>query len=1041
MPFRLKSATARMHLLSPWLWCTFAAHAQVVYKANPVAEFRLDGDRPLRMPTVVDVASDGRVYVADGVWNRVIIFRPDGSLEREISTIGALQLDQPLAVRVDNSGNVWIADTGNCRIVSLPADGSPPRVYRPPTAHDGETADVTDFALTPDGRSLWAADNNGHRILRLDFDSSNWQSFGQYGEGLGDFQYPYSLIVTDTGDVLVNDVINTRIQVLNSRGTAVSSIGSYGVDLGELYRPKGLALDSKGRLWISDGVTGTIQIFTQAGDWIDVLHDAESRIMHFDSPHGIDFDAAGNLYVVELGAGRVRKLAITNTGAAPRRLPPRRERTAGEPSQARSCTICHIEWMPPFADNRDTVLMPRPVAAPDDPPVARPEACLSCHDGSVVDSRRRVWSEHGHLTGVVPPQEMKVPTHLPLINGKLACRTCHSAHGGGAAQADISRAVFLRVPNQAGELCVSCHIDKTRGTALGSHPTGGMPWPVPQTLIDAGARVGPNPRELTCQVCHTPHGAHNDHLLVLGTSSNQLCMQCHEQMRPGMFRDGGHTEHPFSPGVNDEQRHAIESTGGKLGDAGQLICLSCHRLHSGKGDRFLLADDLKDGRLCLNCHSDRAAISGSSHDLRTNFPSERNRLGMTAESGGPCSACHLFHRYAREMTPGPNDPSGKCLTCHSDGKCAENRKLGSLTHPTLACLDCHDPHDTKHANFLPAPAEQVCIRCHSEQAEVVSGAHHASLDNPAWSKSGFAAADHCLACHRTHGTESTGLFRVAAPPRSEPSPDGASSSDAVCIACHPVADWGASGDHAAAHPRGASTRYFDASLPLVAAHDGSDPRIGCRTCHEPHAGESRKLLRASTGQELCLKCHSDMRHMMDTAHAPARLASRGFESDSCRPCHSVHANPASVERHLLWNRALLGSAGDTRPNQHPNSDTSFKADSTDDAHCTACHGPSGTAQVPAVATHPEVPLFDPFRNSAQTGIRIFSDIGLPDATGRITCRTCHLPHGREPPPDTEHTRAARLLLRPFLAPNVCTSCHGADALRRYLYFHDPQKRR
>jgi hypothetical protein len=32
------------------------------------------------------------------------------------------------------------------------------------------------------------------------------------------------------------------------------------------------------------------------------------------------------------------------------------------------------------------------------------------------------------------------------------------------------------------------------------------------------------------------------------------------------------------------------------------------------------------------------------------------------------------------------------------------------------------------------------------------------------------------------------------------------------------------------------------------------------------------------------------------------------------------------------------------------------------------------------------------------------------------------------------------MVRPYVAPNVCSSCHGFDGLRRYLYFHDPQLR-
>jgi hypothetical protein len=49
------------------------------------------------------------------------------------------------------------------------------------------------------------------------------------------------------------------------------------------------------------------------------------------------------------------------------------------------------------------------------------------------------------------------------------------------------------------------------------------------------------------------------------------------------------------------------------------------------------------------------------------------------------------------------------------------------------------------------------------------------------------------------------------------------------------------------------------------------------------------------------------------------------------------------------------------------------------------------------------------------------------------------------PPDmpvltARELRARKWHLRSFAAENVCTTCHGFDALRRFMYFHDPQRR-
>jgi len=1057
----MRGRTALAFLLWVILAASAAARADSAYVGRQVQVYAYDRTPAVQMPTAVALGPDGGVWLADGVNDRLLRFNSDGSFAGEVRRLGDAALARPLSLRVDSRGRLWIADTGNHRVVVGTPDGALERVIDLPAV--GQHApDLTDLAVTPDAQQLWLVDNDSHQLVRIDLSSGQRSTFGQRGEGLGQLHYPFALALAPSGDVLVSDVLNGRVQVFDPQGRAVAALGAYGVERGQLYRPKGVAVDGRGAVWVADSVLGVVQVFAPGGGAIDVLRDESGRPLPFETPIGLAFDSGGDLYVVELAANRVRRLAIT---VSPVRPPERRPARAAE--QARACTVCHLEWMPPFADGRDSELRPAPQSTPDDPAVSRAETCLSCHDGSVVDSRRRVWSEHGHRTGVKPLESMHVPPNLPLINGRIACRTCHSAHATGQPEGDMAQAVFLRMPNTASELCVTCHADKTRGPEFGTHPTGGMPWPVPQALRDAGAKVGPNPRELTCQVCHTPHGTRFEHLLVMGASSNQLCLNCHDQMRPGMFREGAHTEHPLQPHANAEQAAAVERLGTRLGPEGQLICLSCHKLHHGRGERYMLADDLTDGRLCLQCHEDRRSLFGTPHDLRLKFPQEKNRLGMTAESAGPCSACHLFHRYARPPEPTPVDPIGLCVTCHQPGRCAESRTLGPLNHPQAKCTDCHNPHETTFGKFLAARPAQVCAKCHADHLSLAGGPHDVTVGAapvtgrsdramtgparipPNWPPAARQADDQCLACHRPHAEAGGSLFRVAAA-------DLDGSADASCAACHAGSAWDGAGEQTALHPRDATKIAVAHGLPLTSQPTG-EPQIGCKTCHDPHRGaDTPWLLRTQTGSpsDVCANCHTEAQHIQLTAHSAGNLAAAGFQADACQPCHRLHASPASVQSALLWPKSL--SAGDG---------VQSAAGSVADHYCTSCHRVGGPAAPPEIATHAPIPLFNPTRAEQPGFLPLFDQLGQVDPRGQISCRTCHLPHGRDvdlpavaastdatpagttplradpaPEPTPAERRARRAQLRPFSPPNVCTSCHGFDGLLRFLYFHDPQRR-
>ena len=188
------------------------------YTATPLLDFELDGENPLFMPTAVTVALDGAVFVVDGVNDRIVKFGPDGALLSEIRTVGGQLLSQPISARVDRAGRLWIADTGHHRVLVRASDGALERTIKPPQGAAKGPPDITDLALSVDGTTLGLADNDHHRLLRVDVRTGETTTIAGRGESLGQLHYPFMLAAARNGDILVTDVFNGRVQVFTAAG-------------------------------------------------------------------------------------------------------------------------------------------------------------------------------------------------------------------------------------------------------------------------------------------------------------------------------------------------------------------------------------------------------------------------------------------------------------------------------------------------------------------------------------------------------------------------------------------------------------------------------------------------------------------------------------------------------------------------------------------------------------------------------------------------------------------------------------------------------
>ena len=337
----------------------------------------------------------------------------------------------------------------------------------------------------------------------------------------------------------------------------------------------------------------------------------------------------------------------------------------------------------------------------------------------------------------------------------------------------------------------------------------------------------------------------------------------------------------------------------------------------------------------------------------------------------------------------------------------------------------------------------LCAECHAEQVRLVGGPHdrRRTPDSPRWTsgqrtESGSPGAPQavCLPCHVPHGGERADLFRVGTGGEH-------GYHDDVCLVCHSDANWRADSAVAALHPHEIRPEQQRVPLPLVPRDDAGNLRMGCRTCHDPHGGaEPEHLAAVAPGEptaSLCLHCHEQKRFIEQTGHSSNHLARAGFSVDSCKPCHAMHARPDAAWGQMLSTRFMTtGAPIATSEHDGP-------------VPCMTCHHENGPAPVRDVATHPPVSMTNLTPPDAPNYMPLFNADGREDPQGQVTCRTCHVSHGRldllelsarKVELSEAERRAMQMQLRPFLPPNVCTTCHGEEARAKFLFFHRAEQR-
>jgi len=317
------------------------------------------------------------------------------------------------------------------------------------------------------------------------------------------------------------------------------------------------------------------------------------------------------------------------------------------------------------------------------------------------------------------------------------------------------------------QMCFSCHdgfVLDSRSLwkkSHYSHPVGVKPSKDVHIPTAQGKIIFPLnlDKNIYCGTCHTAHGVDwtskdSPIFLRMENRDSSLCMACHLNRSTGV-REGNHPV-----GVILKQRPSVlDKMGSKLGRRGEVICQTCHVIHTAKAKK-ILARKNNQSQLCSSCHTKNKAVRSSKHNLARTDPDLRNKLGQKVSETGPCSACHVPHKaegprlWSRRLKAGKDLSSAYCLSCHIRGGVASKKTIGKHSHPVdvplrktgivakkdgwlsrvrntavsrdmvrlplfdkqgkhvqtggnVTCLTCHDPHTWSAKHTLQAPKDSL----------------------------------------------------------------------------------------------------------------------------------------------------------------------------------------------------------------------------------------------------------------------------------------------------------------------------------------------
>ena len=220
------------------------------------------------------------------------------SPERRVTPVMTISgLKEPTGVAVTDNGLVIVSERNAHCITILDKEGKKISSFGSKGKERGQLKNPEGVAISSKG-SILVADSYNHRIQEFTMDDKCISCVGTKGNGCLQFYYPRGIAVNrTTGQVVVTDCCNHRVQVLNSNLTFSHMFGRLGSLQGKFSFPSDVAVDNEGFVYVADCYNHRIQKFTIEGLFVCSFGTEGSQPSQLYYPAGVTVDDNDLVYV------------------------------------------------------------------------------------------------------------------------------------------------------------------------------------------------------------------------------------------------------------------------------------------------------------------------------------------------------------------------------------------------------------------------------------------------------------------------------------------------------------------------------------------------------------------------------------------------------------------------------------------------------------------------------------------------------------------------------------------------------------------------